>query len=561
MKFWSRFAGFSHAAAYFAATLFQTCGFVTLCSTRLHGADAPLVGSSGRLADFAETRDKLPAPIYDENLAYLDCYWKTWEVAFQHFRLPTEENGFVSAYIDMDFNEHVFLFDSCLMTMFCNCAQGLTPGIASLDNFYGKQHDTGEICREISRMTGCDFDHWINHEDQPLFSRCGWGGWDLRNLGPTPVSYRGRNAPMPNPRCTLDALNHPVAAWAELESFRATGDRERLRRVWSPLTRYYAALKTYLRQGNGLYMTDWASMDNSQRNMHLDHGGTAVDTSAEMVLFARCLAEMADELGKPEDAAKCRADARVLAGQINSLMWDDKRRFYFDLSVDGQRGTVKTIAAFWTLLAGVASPHQARALASELQNPATFKTLHRVPSLAADESKFAPGGEYWCGSVWTPMNLMVVRGLDRYGFTNLSREIAVNHLDNVTAVYLDTGAIWENYAPVRIARGDGALRDLVGFSGIGPITFLLEYAIGLRPDAPNRALTWTIRSDQRVGCERYRFGGLVTSLVCESADSDGGRELRVESSGDHRLRVLLDGRPYGFDVKAGKQLKVKLQSL
>jgi hypothetical protein len=154
----------------------------------------------------------------------------------------------------------------------------------------------------------------------------------------------------------------------------------------------------------------------------------------------------------------------------------------------------------------------------------------------------------------------VVRGLDRYGFTDLSRAITLNHLDNVTAVYLDTGAIWENYAPARVARGDGALRDLVGFSGVGPINFLLEYAIGLRPDAPNRTLIWKIRTKQRVGCERYRFGGLVTSLVCESADSDGGRELRVESCGDYRLRVLLDGRPYGFDVKAGKQLKVKLQS-
>ena len=328
---------------------------------------------------------------------------------------------------------------------------------------------------------------WINHEDKPLFSRCGWGGWDLRDRGPTPVEYRGREVPTPNPRCTLDALNHPLPAWAEMESYRWTGDAERLQRVWMPLTRYYAAFETYLRQGNGLYMTDWASMDNSPRNTHLDRGGTAVDTSAQMVLFARCLAEMADVLGKPEDAANYRADAKTLSERINALMWDDTRRFYFDLSIDGERGTVKTIAAYWTLLAGVASPHQARALAGELENLATFKTRHRVPSLAADESKFAAGGEYWRGSVWTPMNMMVVRGLDRYGFTKLSREIALNHLDNVTAVYLDTGAIWENYVPTRVARGDGALRDLVGFSGVGPINFLLEYAIGLQPDAPNRA--------------------------------------------------------------------------
>jgi hypothetical protein len=243
---------------------------------------------------------------------------------------------------------------------------------------------------------------------------------------------------------------------------------------------------------------------------------------------------------------------------MNALMWDPVRRFYFDLSVDGERGTVKTIAAYWALLAGVASPWQSRALADELQDPATFKTLHRVPSLAADERGFSPGGEYWRGSVWAPLNMMVVRGLDRYGFTDLSREIALNHLDNVTAVYLETGAIWENYAPTRVARGDGALRDLVGFSGLGPINFLLEYAIGLRPDAPHRTLTWTIRSDQRVGCERYRFGGLLVSLVCEAPDSFGQRALRVESNGDFRLRIVLNERPYGLDVRAGQPLRVRL---
>ena len=53
--------------------------------------------------------------------------------------------------------------------------------------------------------------------------------------------------------------------------------------VYEPLVRYYRALQTYIRQGNGLYMTDWASMDNSPRNEYLAQGGTAVDTSSQMV--------------------------------------------------------------------------------------------------------------------------------------------------------------------------------------------------------------------------------------------------------------------------------------
>jgi hypothetical protein len=51
--------------------------------------------------------------------------------------------------------------------------------------------------------------------------------------------------------------------------------------VFEPLLRYYSALKTYLRQGNGLYLTDWASMDNSPRNSCLSGGGVGIDISAE----------------------------------------------------------------------------------------------------------------------------------------------------------------------------------------------------------------------------------------------------------------------------------------
>jgi hypothetical protein len=101
---------------------------------------------------------------------------------------------------------------------------------------------------------------------------------------------------LPPPELTLDALKHPFFVWAELESFRITGDKERLRLIWKPLVAYHAALKKYLRQRNGLYLTDWASMDNPSRNSFLAGGGTGVDMSAEMVLFARNLSEIATSI-------------------------------------------------------------------------------------------------------------------------------------------------------------------------------------------------------------------------------------------------------------------------
>jgi len=72
-------------------------------------------------------------------------------------------------------------------------------------------------------------------------------------------------------------------------------------------------------------MTDWASMDNSPRNRYLDRGGTAVDTSAEMALFARNLARIATLLSQQKAAAGFRADAEKLTRLINEKMWDPQR--------------------------------------------------------------------------------------------------------------------------------------------------------------------------------------------------------------------------------------------
>ncbi len=509
------------------------------------------------LPQFAALRDQLPAPICDDHPLWIQVYWKAWKLAFKNFHEPAPQSGFVSQFIDAAFNQNIFLWDTCFLTMFCNPAHPLVPGIGSLDNFYARQHADGEICREINRTNGIDYHEWVNRENQPLFSRWGWkvgepGVAPERNA---PVTYLDRPAPEPPPRLTLDALNHPIFAWAELESYRFTGDSNRLQMVYEPLVRYYRALQKYLRQGNGLYITDWGSMDNSPRNVFLNHGGTGIDISSEMVLFGRQLAVMARLLGKAADAKQFTRDADTTARLINRRMWDSKRHFYFDLTLEGRRAPVRTIAAYWPLLAQVASRRQARALVAELNNTATFHRLHRVPTLAADEPGYDRAGGYWRGAVWAPTELMVMRGLENYGEDALARDIALQHLDRVAQVFEQTGTIWENYAPETIAPGKPAKKDFVGWSGLGPILFLLEYGIGLKADAPKNELVWRLAPGARVGCERFRFNGHVASLVAEP-DPGNVKQLRlsVKSDGAFTLRVIRGGRSKTFRVSNGEQV-------
>ncbi len=501
------------------------------------------------LPTFAETKSKLPSPIYDEDPACIDMYWKAWELAFRNFHEPAKDSGYVSQFIDAAFNENIFQWDTCFMTMFCNYAHPYVPGIGSLDNFYCKQFENGEICREIVRATGKEYEPWVNREGRGLRSRT--QGFE--------VSYVGREPPQPPPHLMLDAVNHPIFAWAEMESFRITADRERLALVYPPLVKYYRALQMYIRQGNGLYMTDWASMDNSPRNDALKRGGTAVDTSAQMALFARNLAEMADLLEKKDEAKAFRAEAEKLARLINEKMWDPDRKFYFDLTVDGKRSPVKTIAAFWTLLAGVAGPEPIAALSAELRNPKTFGRMHRVPTTPADEPAFKPAGGYWQGSVWAPTNMMVIRGLEKSGQRELADQIAREHLRIVREVFQKTGTIWENYAPDAAKQGDSASRDFVGWSGIGPILCLIEYGIGIRADAHTNTITWTLRSPRSVGIEHLWFAGKTVSLICDEPDARGRRIVRVRSNAGFHLKLICGEVTRDADVVAAQTLEMEVK--
>ena len=503
----------------------------------------------------SETRSRLPQPIYDEDPVFVDAYWSAWEIAFENMYEPSPGSGFVSQFIDAAFNDCIFLWDMSFITMFARYGTPHVPAISGLDNFYVKQHPDGEICREIYRESGEDKHLWINHTDEPLFSRYGieWRGLKM------PVIYRGREIPKPNPRLTLEGMNHPILAWAELESFMLTADTNRIALVYPPLTAYFQALKKYIRQGNGLYMTDWASMDNSARNTYIMYGGTTVDISSEMTLFARNLSEMAMILGKTKEASSYQKEADELSVLINEKMWNSEDEFYYDLTLMELHIPSKTIAGFWPLIAEVPDDEIAAALVRELNDTTTFNRKHRPPTLAATQEDYNPLGGYWNGSVWAPTTMMVVRGLEKFDYHELADEIAMNHLKNVIKVYKETGTLWENYAADAIQPGDHSRKDFVGWSGIAPIGFLLEYAIGIKANAPDRKMEWVIKSDQRIGVKQYWFGNTYVDLVCGAKDENGNRNLTITSTGKpFQLKIILDNKEIIREIVDGKEVKIEL---
>jgi glycogen debranching enzyme len=436
------------------------------------------------LPAYERIRDHLPRPIWDGHDSAIACYWKAWELAFRHLRQPTYENGFIANYIDTAYNDNIFMWDSVFMLMFGRYADRVFNFQRTLDNFYAKQHPDGFICREIRGINGHD-----------CFQR-----FDPTATGPN------------------------ILAWSEWTYYQNFNDKERLAAVFPVLAAYHQWMATYRTWPSGGYWASgWAcGMDNQPRidkkyNVMFGHGHlTWIDTCLQQLLSGRLLVQMANEIGRAAETEEWLHEIDHLAAMVNNSMWDDHAAFYFDLKADGTLSDVKTIGAFWALLADIVPADRLAPFIAHLENPSEFNRPHRVASLSADHPRYRQRGQYWLGGVWAPTNYMVLKGLNRVDHDALAFEIAANHLNNVVKIFERTQTLWENYAPELLEPGMPAKPDFVGWTGLSPIAVLFENIFGLRPAVPNAELTWDICLLERHGVYHYPFGkNGHLDLICE----------------------------------------------
>ena len=154
---------------------------------------------------FETSKDKLPSPIIEDKPEWINLYWKTWQLAFDHFKQPPKGSPFVSNYLDEAFAPQIFQWDTFFMIMFARYANHIFPAIESLDNFYCRQYENGYICREIVEATGEDF------------------------------VFEGRE----------HTVNPPLFSWAEIENFKITGDKSRFEAVLPVLEKYAEWLEKF----------------------------------------------------------------------------------------------------------------------------------------------------------------------------------------------------------------------------------------------------------------------------------------------------------------------------
>lgn len=456
------------------------------------------------LPKYDEIKDRLPAPVWDGHDDAVACYNRAWEIAFSNLRHANEESRFVSDFIDCAFFTFSFMWDSCFIVMFGKYAGHIFNFQKTLDNFYSHQHKDGYISRQLFQS--------VNGE---RFAKD-----DPASTGPN------------------------ILPFAEWEYYCITKDTERLKQVFPPLLAYHKWLQLNRTWQNGGYWSCGLAcgMDNQPRvpkeySALRSHGFmTWLDICAQQYLSGDILIKIAKIIGRENDVEWLRDEQYFLGTLINEQMWDNKTNFYYDMLRDGSLSNVKSVGAYWTMMAGITPKDRADAFVAHLDNENEFKRPFRIPSLSADNPDYYEYGDYWRGSVWAPTNYMVLKALDKYGYNDLAYDIATNYLENVVSVFKKDGTIYENYAPEHIERGSHSKDEFVGWTGLAPINIMFEYVFGIRPDAENKKIVWHINRLERHGIKNYPLGDSTVDLICEARNSPDERPV-VTVSGDNNITV------------------------
>ncbi|MGA2229437.1 MAG: trehalase family glycosidase [Tepidisphaeraceae bacterium] len=261
------------------------------------------------------------------------------------------------------------------------------------------------------------------------------------------------------------------------------GDRyERLKKY---IDRWFA----YDSDHNGLPVwnsADHTGMDNqwSRAGLLNSFQDEGVDLACDLERELQAMSIIASQLQEPADAQAYTDHAERLKQLINDVFWDETDGFYYDRNEKtGERVKVKSVAGFFPLWAGVATPERARRIIQEhLINPNEFWLKYPIATYAKTEPDYYQGSRKslistsnecnWRGSTWICANYMIFHGLMRYDYPGVAHELAMKSYHLV----LDENPNTREWFNAETGEGEGHV--FWGFSTLAyvmPLEWELKY--------------------------------------------------------------------------------------
>jgi alpha,alpha-trehalase len=195
-----------------------------------------------------------------------------------------------------------------------------------------------------------------------------------------------------------------------------------------------------------------------------------VDLNCLLHYMEQTIANAYELSGDSSTSAKFRTLAGKRAEAINTYCWNEENGFYFDYDWrENKQKKWLTVAAAFPLYFDLASKKQAGSVASILKdkfysNGGLLTTLQKT-----NQQWDAPNG-------WAPLQWIAIKGLAKYGFIDLAKEITRSWMNINEKVYEDTGKMMEKYNVVDtdLKAGGGEYPAQDGFGWTNGVYLALQ---------------------------------------------------------------------------------------
>jgi putative isomerase len=182
---------------------------------------------------------------------------------------------------------------------------------------------------------------------------------------------------------------------------------------------------------NAVRFDNTSMVENDRAPHSFSFNQESVDLNSYLYVDKLYLADLADLIGRDNEAATFRQQAAKLKTQIQETFFDPVTGFFYDRRLsNGPFIDVQGPEGWLPLWAGVATFEQADAVRDHMLNSSTFDLYVPCPTVQADAEEYDPITGYWRGPMWFDQAYFGVKGLHKAGFQADAEHMATKLLTN-----------------------------------------------------------------------------------------------------------------------------------
>ncbi|MCE7936245.1 alpha,alpha-trehalase [Candidatus Saccharibacteria bacterium CPR2] len=239
-----------------------------------------------------------------------------------------------------------------------------------------------------------------------------------------------------------------------------------VRQVFKGLSRYYDVnvLHSLAEAESG-----W---DYTTRFNHRSLDYIPIDLNSLLYKYEVDFSHIASILEKPNTKTFWEECANQRRRNVHEYLWNEEEGFYFEYNYKKNALSAHySLAAYYAMFAGLASEDQSASMVKKLKLFQTGNGLTATPHHLHPSPLFqwaTPNG-------WAPLQYIVVKGLEKYGYHSKAKEIARGWVKTVSTKFETTGKIYEKYNLLNsdIDAAEGVYPHQSGFAWTNAVTYRL----------------------------------------------------------------------------------------